>query len=45
VGLIATDPIGALNYVVERLIGIKSDIRVGVPRGGGVMVELRLPLK
>jgi hypothetical protein len=45
VGLIATDPIGTLNYLVESLIGIKSDIRVGVPRGGGVMVELRLPLK
>ena len=44
-GLIATDPIGTLNYIVESLIGIKSDIRVGVPRGGGVLVELRLPLK
>ena len=42
--LIATDPIGALNYVVESLLGIKSTIRVGVPRGGGVLVELRLPL-
>jgi Domain of unknown function (DUF3943) len=41
--LIATDPIGALNYVAESLLGIKSDIRVGVPRGGGIMVELRLP--
>ena len=44
VGLIATDPIGAMNYVIERLIGIKSDIRVGVPRRGGIHVELRLPL-
>ncbi len=44
VGLIATDPIGALNYVVERLIGIKSDIRVGIPRRGGFHVELRVPL-
>jgi hypothetical protein len=34
VGLIATDPIGALNSVFERLLGIKSDIRVDlkVPR-------------
>jgi Domain of unknown function (DUF3943) len=44
VGLIATDPIGAMNYVVERLLGIKSDIRVGVPRRGGIHVELRIPL-
>ena len=43
VGLIMTDPIGALNYVAESLLGIKSDIRVGVPRGGGILVELRLP--
>ncbi|MGH7341794.1 MAG: DUF3943 domain-containing protein [Candidatus Rokuibacteriota bacterium] len=42
--LIATDPIGALNYMAERLIGIKSDIRVGIPRRGGFHVELRLPL-
>jgi hypothetical protein len=43
--LIATDPIGALNYVAESLMGIKSDIRVGVPRrGAGVFVEMRLPL-
>ena len=42
--LIATDPIGALNYVAESLLGIKSDIRVGVPRQGGVFVELRVPL-
>jgi len=41
--LIATDPIGALNYVAESLLGIKSDIRVGVPRRGGVFVEMRLP--
>ena len=40
VGLIATDPIGALNYLAERLLGIKSDIRVGIPRGGGVFDEL-----
>lgn len=42
--LIATDPIGALNYVGESLLGIKSTIRVGVPRGGGAFVELRVPL-
>lgn len=44
VALIATDPVGALNYVVESLIGIKSDIRVGIPRRGGFHVELRVPL-
>jgi len=44
VGLIATDPIGALNYMAESLLGIKSDIRVGIPRGGGVLVEFRIPL-
>jgi uncharacterized protein DUF3943 len=41
--LIATDPIGALNYLAESLMGIKSDIRVGVPRRGGVFVEMRIP--
>jgi hypothetical protein len=42
--LIATDPIGALNYIAESLMGIKSDIRVDVPRrGAGVFVEMRLP--
>jgi len=45
VGLIATDPIGALNYMAESLLGIKSDIRVGIPRSGGVLVEFRIPLK
>jgi hypothetical protein len=44
VGLIATDPIGALNYMAESLLGIKSDIRVGIPRSGGVFVEFRIPL-
>lgn len=43
--LVATDPIGALNYVTESLLGIKSTIRVGVPRGGGAFVELRIPLR
>ncbi|HXU89996.1 MAG TPA: DUF3943 domain-containing protein [Methylomirabilota bacterium] len=43
--LIATDPIGALNYLTESLLGIKSDIRVGVPQRGGVFVELRVPWK
>jgi len=42
--LIGTDPIGALNYMVESLLGIKSTIRVGIPRGGGAFVELRVPL-
>ena len=42
--LIATDPIGALNYVGESLLGIKSTIRVGVPPGGGAFVELRVRL-
>jgi len=41
--LIATDPIGALNYAAESLLGIKSDIRVGVPKRGGVFVEIRVP--
>jgi Domain of unknown function (DUF3943) len=30
VGLVATDPIGALNRVFEGLLGIKSDIRVNL---------------
>ena len=40
--LVATDPIGALNHVFERLVGIKSDIRVDVGRDRNVRVELRL---
>jgi len=40
--LMVTDPLGALNYVAERLIGIKSDIRVTVPRRGGVAMEFRV---
>lgn len=40
--LIATDPIGALNHVVERLVGIKSDIRVDIGRDSKVRVELRM---
>lgn len=39
--LIATDPIGALNSVFERLMGIKSDIWVDVGRDK-VHVELRM---
>jgi len=39
--LVATDPIGALNSVFERLMGIKSDIRVDVGRDK-VHVELRM---
>ena len=42
--LIATDPIGALNHVVERLVGIKSDIRVDVGRDSKFRVELRMRL-
>ncbi|MGH7392996.1 MAG: DUF3943 domain-containing protein, partial [Candidatus Rokuibacteriota bacterium] len=30
VALVLTDPIGAMNGVFERLLGIKSDVRVGV---------------
>jgi hypothetical protein len=40
--LIATDPIGALNHVFERVVGIKSDIRVDVGRDSKFRVELRL---
>jgi len=42
VALIATDPIGALNSVTERLLGIKSDIRVDVGRDGKIHAELRM---
>jgi hypothetical protein len=45
VGLVATDPIGALNVFLERLLGIKSHIRVAIPREGGVRVEVRVPWK
>jgi hypothetical protein len=45
VGLVATDPIGALNGFLERMLGIKSDIRVAIPRDGGVRVELKVPWK
>ena len=34
VGLVLTDPLGALNYVVERMFGIKSTIRVMAPTPG-----------
>jgi hypothetical protein len=30
--------------MAESLLGIKSEIRVGIPRGGGVLVEFRMPL-
>jgi hypothetical protein len=40
--LIATDPIGALNSVFERLMGIKSDIRVDVGRENKFHVQLRM---
>jgi len=39
--LIATDPIGALNSVFERLMGIKSDVRVDLGRDK-VYVQLRM---
>lgn len=38
-GLIATDPLGALNGVFEKLFGIKSDIRVQFPDFGGPRTE------
>jgi len=38
----ATDPIGMLNGVFERLMGIKSDLRVDVGRSNKVHVELQM---
>jgi hypothetical protein len=43
-GLFVTDPIGSLNGVFERLLGIKSDVRVDVGRDARFRVELRLRL-
>jgi uncharacterized protein DUF3943 len=51
VTLFATDPLGAINGALERLLGIKSEVRIS-PRSGargdeaptGVAVELRVPL-
>jgi hypothetical protein len=54
VTLFATDPLGALNGALERLLGIKSELRVA-PRAPtaigtdghttGVSIELRVPLR
>jgi hypothetical protein len=50
--LFATDPLGVLNGALERLLGIKSELRVSPrapglahsnERSGGVSVELRIP--
>jgi Domain of unknown function (DUF3943) len=49
VTLFATDPLGAINGALERLLGIKSQLRVA-PRGDGagqptgVSIELRMSL-
>ena len=40
--LAATDPIGMLNGVFERLMGIKSDLRVDLGQGNRVYVQLRM---
>jgi hypothetical protein len=40
--LAATDPFGMLNGMVERLVGIKSDLRVDLGQGNRVYVQLRL---
>jgi len=42
--IVHTDPIGTLNGVFERFLGIKSDIRVDIGRDGRFHVELRVPL-
>jgi hypothetical protein len=48
VGLFLTDPIGALNGMFERMLGIESNVRMDVKptksanRGHGVTVELSL---
>jgi Domain of unknown function (DUF3943) len=40
--LAATDPIGMLNGMFERLMGIKSDLRVDLGQGNRVYVQLRM---
>jgi Domain of unknown function (DUF3943) len=40
--LAATDPIGLLNGMFERALGIKSDLRVDLGQGNRVYVQLRL---
>jgi hypothetical protein len=40
--LAATDPIGMLNGMFERLVGIKSDLRVDLGQGNRIYVQLRM---
>ena len=40
--LAATDPIGMLNGIFEKAVGIKSDLRVDVGQGNRFHVELRM---
>ena len=40
--LAATDPIGMLNGVFERMMGIKSDLRVDLGQGNRVYVQLQM---
>jgi hypothetical protein len=40
--LAATDPIGMLNGMFEKLLGIKSDLRVDLGQGNRVYVQLRM---
>jgi hypothetical protein len=40
--LAATDPAGMLNGMFEKMLGIKSDLRVDVGQGNRVYVQLRL---
>ena len=43
--LAATDPIGMLNGMFERLAGIRSDLRVDLGQGNRVYVQLRMNWK
>jgi len=40
--LVATDPAGMLNGMFEKMLGIKSDLRVDLGQGNRVYVQLRL---
>jgi len=40
--LAATDPIGLLNGMFEKALGIKSDLRVDLGQGNRIYVQLRL---
>jgi uncharacterized protein DUF3943 len=40
--LAATDPIGMLNGMFEKMLGIKSDLRVDLGQGNRVYVQLRM---